>query len=479
MTTAAATGAATPDHSHRAPDEAHRGPGPSPVGLPALGAPRPVPPPDAATRTADNGLRVVAVRRPAVPLAELRLHIPCGGGPAALGATAEVLSAGLLGGTAGPPALDRTAVDDRIADAGGRLTVRVDPEGLEVSGTVLADGLDAVLGVLGRCLAAPALDPADVAAERTRLLRRIEVARGAPRHLAREALLLRAFGDHPITRETPRAELVAAVETAAVARLAAERVVPRGAVLVLVGSGDPGAVADSACAALAGWRSDHAVTRPTAPPALRTGPLTVAARPGARQAQIRLAADAPPRTDPDYEALVVANMVLGGYFSSRLVGELRQRRGWTYQAQSHLWEHAGRRASLLVEFDTDPENAAAALRATHEQLAAVAGTAPPTAEEVFAARSHAAGLTVLSLSGRRGLARLLVALDRAGLDHRWLPGHLHRLRTVDPDAVRAAARRLAPDRFTGVVAGDPAVLEPQTAGLPDGWAPDSGRSENA
>ncbi|MCH0571637.1 insulinase family protein [Streptomyces sp. MUM 136J] len=464
MTTAATSGTIPP-----APPRA--GTGRPPAGLPPLGTPLPVRPPEAVTRTAANGLRVIAVRRPAVPLAELRLHVPFDGGPAECGATAEVLAATLLGETAGPSALDRTAVDDRVADAGGRLSVRVDPEGLEVSGTALDDGLPGLLDVLGRCLAAPALDPSDVIAERARLLRRIEVARSAPRHLVREALLLRAFGDHPITRETPRADLVAAVEPGAVARLAADRVVPRGSVLAVVGSGDPEATADLVCGALAGWRAGRPATGPTAPPPLRTGPVTVVARPGARQAQIRLAADAPPRTDPGYEALVVANMVFGGFFSSRLVGELRERHGWTYQAQSRLSEHAGRRASLLVEFDTDPDTAGAALRATHEQLAAVAGAVPPTAEEVLAARSHAAGLTALSLSGRRGLARLLVALDRAGLDHHWLPGHLHRLRTVDPDAVRDAARRLAPDRFTGVVSGDPAVLEPRLAALPPGWSP--------
>ena len=40
------------------------------------------------------------------------------------------------------------------------------------------------------------------------------------------------------------------------------------------------------------------------------------------------------RTTPDYHALVAANMVLGGQFTSRLNMNLRQDKGYTYGARS-------------------------------------------------------------------------------------------------------------------------------------------------
>ncbi|MDQ3988672.1 MAG: hypothetical protein M3291_05660, partial [Actinomycetota bacterium] len=71
------------------------------IGTTAAG-PRPVPPlgrqrtpraPSTVDTTLDSGLRVIAVRRPAVPMVELRLAVPFGGTSATHAARAEVLAA--------------------------------------------------------------------------------------------------------------------------------------------------------------------------------------------------------------------------------------------------------------------------------------------------------------------------------------------------------------------------------------------------
>ncbi|MFJ9522850.1 M16 family metallopeptidase [Kitasatospora sp. NPDC101801] len=434
--------------------------------LPPLAAARPAAPLDAVTVVAENGLRVLAARSSTVPLVELRLLIPSDGGPAQLGATAELLAATLLGGTRKH---GRAALDDRLADVGAQLSARVDPERLVLSGSALADGLPRLLQVLADCLTEPAFDPQDVAEQRARLRQRIDVARRLPKNAVREALLRRCHGDHPLSRETPESGLLAAVDPDAIRQLAQQRLVPRGATLVVVGGAEPKVTADQVGAALARWRSDRTVTAPTAPDPVRGGGLDLLPRPGARQAQIRLAAPALPRSDPGYEAQLVANLVLGGYFSSRLVAELRESLGYVYHAQSTVEEHAGGSALTVLGFDTDTRTAGAALRAARHELAKIADSAPPTDAEVTAARSYAVGITALALTGQSGLAHHLLTLASAGLDHGWLPGHLHRLRAVTPDAVRAAARSFAPDRFTGVVAGDPEVLRPELESPGGGW----------
>ncbi|MFJ5230376.1 M16 family metallopeptidase [Kitasatospora sp. NPDC088391] len=446
--------------------------------LPPLAAPGPAPRPDVATLTADSGLRVVAARGGAVPLVELRLVIPFDGGPAPVGATAELLAATLLGGTR---AHGRAALDDRLAEAGAQLTARIDPERLVLSGSAPADGLPRLLDVLADSLTGPAFTAADLAEQRARLRQRIDVARRLPKNAVREALLLRCYGAHPLTRETPGSALVAAVEDAAVRELARERLVPRGATLVVVGSADPARTAELAARALAGWRSERTATAPTAPGPVRGTGLGLLPRPGARQAQVRLAAAALPRTDPGYEALLLANLVLGGYFSSRLVAELRERRGWVYHAQSTVEEHSAGDALAVIGFDTDTRTAGAALRAARDELAGIAGPHPPTDREIEDARSYAAGITAVSLSGQRGLAHFLLTLETAGLDHHWLPEHLDRLRAVGPDAVRAAAaRHFAPDRFTGVLAGDPGALTAEDlAAFPESAVPEAAVPEPA
>ncbi|MEV4613087.1 pitrilysin family protein [Kitasatospora sp. NPDC049258] len=427
--------------------------------LPPLAAPRPAAPLEVVTVLMANGLRVVAARSATVPLVELRLLVPFDGGPAPLGATAELLAATLLGGTREH---GRAALDDRLADIGAQLTARVDPERMVLAGSASADGLPRLLDVLADCLTEPAFAPQDVAEQRDRLRQRIDAARRMPKNTVREALLRRCYGDHPLSRETPESALLAPLDADAVRRLARERLVPRGATLVVVGCAEPQRTADLVCGALARWRSERTVTAAAAPAPVDGGDLDFLPRPGARQAQVRLAATALPRTDARYEALLVANLVLGGYFSSRLVAELRENLGYVYHAQSTIEERAAGSALTVIGFDTDTRTAAAALRAARDELTRIADTAPPTDEEVIAARSYAVGITALSWSGQSGLAHLLLTLASAGLDHTWLPGHLHRLRTVTPDAVRAAAaHHLAPHHFTGVLAGAPDTLLPE------------------
>ncbi|HKR49119.1 MAG TPA: insulinase family protein, partial [Pseudonocardiaceae bacterium] len=180
--------------------------GPRP--LPPLGSTRAPSALSAVDTVLDNGLRVIAVQRPAVPMVELRLEIPFGGTHRTHPARAELLADTLLLGT---PRRDRFAVDRALAVVGGDLVAGVDPERLAVRGSALATKLDVLLDVLGDALTSASYDSAEVARERARLVERLVVSRSKPRVIAREALQRRRYGNHPTTREWPEADDVAAV----------------------------------------------------------------------------------------------------------------------------------------------------------------------------------------------------------------------------------------------------------------------------
>ncbi|TNF42450.1 MAG: insulinase family protein [Cytophagales bacterium] len=61
-------------------------------------------------------------------------------------------------------------------------------------------------------------------------------------------------------------------------------------------------------------------------------------RPQAFQTSIRMGAWSIPKTHPDYFALSVFNTVLGGYFGSRLIKNIREDKGQTYGISSSLGE---------------------------------------------------------------------------------------------------------------------------------------------
>jgi zinc protease len=427
--------------------------GPRP--LPALGEQRVATALPTVDTVLSNGLRVIIVQQQAVPLVELRLRIPFAGTDALHAARAEVLAATLLTGT---DRRDRVSVDTDLALVGADLTAAVDPERLSVSGNSLASGFDTLLDVLADALTSAVYRDDEVLRERGRLVERITVARSQPGTIAREALQKHRYGDHPYTREMPDASDVATVTPEEVRELHRASVLPRGSVLVVVGDVGLDAAVRQIEEAMAGWSSEAGAAELPDLPDVVGGDLLLINRPGAVQSQLRMSAQAVTRTDPAYPALQLANLAFGGFFSSRLVENIREDKGYTYHARSML-EFTPSGATLLIDTDTASEVTAAALLEVRYELGRL-GLAPPNESEVDIVRRYAIGSLLISTSSQGGLASQLGALATLGLGMDWLAEHPQRLAEVTADEIAdAALRYFAPSRYTGVIVGDAAKLE--------------------
>jgi predicted Zn-dependent peptidase len=422
--------------------------------LPSLGEQRSATGLTSVDTVLDNGLRVIAVHQPTVPMAEVRLRIPFAGTDDKHAAIAEVLAATILTGT---QRRDRVAMDTDLALVGGELGAGVDPERLSVGGNALASGFDTLLDVLADALTGAAYRDEEVAGERARLVERIAVARSQPSMIAREALQRRRYGNHPFTRETPEAADVETVTVDEVRAMHQNSLLPKGSVLVFVGDVDPDTAIAKIGAALAGWTSDkNAVELPDLPDVAASDVLFVP-RPGAVQSQLRLSAQAVARTDPRYPALQLANLVFGGFFSSRLVENIREDKGYTYHARSSL-EFTVRGATLLIDADTASDVTAPALLEMRYELGRL-GVVPPTVDEVETVRQYAIGSLLIATASQTGLASQLAALAPLGLGADWLVEHPNRLAAVTAEEIADAALEFfSPTRFTGVVVGEPAQL---------------------
>jgi zinc protease len=178
------------------------------------------------------------------------------------------------------------------------------------------------------------------------------------------------------------------------------------------------------------------------------------------QTTLRAAAPAPARSEPDSAAFVLANLVFGGYFSSRWVANIREDKGYTYSPHAVV-EHPPAGSRLVLSADVSTPTTAAALVETWWELGRVA-TQPVGQEELDQARRYAVGSLALGTSSQAGLAGTLTQLAAAGLGVEWLREQPARLATVTVDDVLAAASRyLAPQRLTTVLVGDAEqVLEP-------------------
>jgi zinc protease len=422
--------------------------------VPPLAEPRPAPAPQVHETTLPNGLRLVVVPRPGVPLVELRLRVPFAASAprqaAVHAARTAVLTGGVLLGTA---AHDQLEIAQLLQAHGGELSVSADADRLLFSTTMLPDGLADVLGVLAELLGSATYPAGPVEAERARVGERIRIARSQPGVIARDALAARRYGAHPYAQQLPSVDLVDAVTPAALRRLHRDRVLPAGSTLVLVGEVDPLAASDVVGAALAGWVAEGKAVAAGPVPTPAPGPLELVHRPGAVQSNIRLGGPAPGRTDPELPAVRLASMVFGGYFSSRLVENIRERRGYTYSPRSGV-EHLVAGSSFTVDADVATAVTGPALLETWYELGRMALT-PVTEAELESARRYLLGSMALGTATHAGLASTLSALFGAGLSADWLADHQRALATVTVEEVTEASRRwLAPAGLTAVVVGD-------------------------
>jgi len=414
--------------------------------------------PKQAERKLTSGLTVIAIRRPAVPLVEMRLRVPFGRAPLA---RATLLSQALFSGTATMSSIDIAA---ELQAVGGGLSAGLDPDRLLVTGNSLAAGLDRMLEILAAVLTDPTYPAEEVATERDRLVDHIQVAQSQPAHLARTALLHRMYGRHPYAVQTPEPEQVKGVRPAQLRALHTDRVRPDGAVLVLVGDLNPEKAIDAAEKALGGWIGQSRDGNVPATPELEAGPLLLVDRPGAVQSSLRMALPAVSRTDPDYAPLQLANMVFGGYFSSRWVENIREDKGYTYGPHSSI-EHFVAGSALVVAAEVATEVTGPAMLETLYELGRIASL-PPGEEELEQARRYALGTLRLGMSTQAGLAGLASMYASFGLRLDYLPEHSAALAAATREQVtEAAARYLAPSQAVTVVLGDADKVETPLAAL--------------
>jgi zinc protease len=233
---------------------------------------------------------------------------------------------------------------------------------------------------------------------------------------------------------------------------------PEQSILTMVGDFDAGAVrAQKASASSNGLAPQDA--RPGGPIAHA---VTVVPRPGSVQTTLLLGGFGPLRGDADYEAAEVANAVYGGTFTSRLVQNIREDKGYTYSPGSSL---VTLRQAGLVQTRADIRNpvTGASLNEILYELNRMVTTAP-TQEELERAKRYLLGTEAVSLQSRAEAASEYSSLWLDGMDAGALAESLRKLEAIQLEEVEAAARKYFQASHMAIIAvGDEKVIHEQLA----------------
>lgn len=403
--------------------------------------------------TTSAGSRVYFVASRALPIVDVQVDFAAGSmfdppGKAGLaGLTRSLLDLG-----AGNR--DETAIAEDLADIGAHLGGGADTDRASISVRTLAaaDKRDVALDILRAAISRPLFAAAILEREQARTIAGLKEAMTRPDSIGGKAFWEALYPEHPYGRQaTP--ESVASFGRDDLVAFHARHYNAAGASITLVGDLSR-AEAERIAEALSSSLPSGAAQSLPAPPGASQQGLKAIAHP-ASQAHIMLGLPAIERGHPDFFPLLVGNYTLGGGgFVSRLMKEVRDKRGFAYSVYSYFapLKHPG---PFQIGLQTKRSQAGEAIKVAREVLAGFVANGPSD-EELTAAKANLTGSFPLRLDSNRKILDNVAVIGFYGLPLDYLDHYQQKVQAVTAADVKAAfARHIRPDALTIVtVAAD-------------------------
>ncbi|MCA0041882.1 M16 family metallopeptidase [Celeribacter litoreus] len=330
-------------------------------------------------------------------------------------------------------------------------------DSVSISTRFLTENRDEAMALLRQAIMDPRFDQQAVDRVRGQVNSIIRSEATDPGDIAADTFYNMAFGDHPYgTNSNGTLESVAGLTREDMFEAKA-RTMTRDRVLV-------GAVGDITADELAALLDDLLGDLPTGGPDLPErveptldGGITVIPY-ETPQSVVYFGHKGIARDDPDFITAYIANEIVGGQSDSRLMEEVREKRGLTYGIGAYLvpYDHA----ELIVgQFSSGNGAVSEAVQVVKDEWAKLAADGL-TEEELDKAKTYLTGAYALRFDGNGPIARILVGMQAQGLSPDYIATRNDMVNAVTLDEVNRVIRDLYdPENLTFVVVGQPEGLE--------------------
>ena len=452
-------------------DEAWRSAPPKP------GPVRPLHLPIPETATLDNGLTVILSQRTGLPVVAADLVVRTGGAanPIDKPGLASFTAAMLDEGTA-----NRTApkIADDLAQIGASLTTSSSMDASFVQGGSLKKNFTKTLDLIADVALHPTFPAEEIERQRASRLAQLLQAREDPTQLASMITSAALYGSHhpygfpgigtePSLKSLSRDDMTAFWTSG---------FVPNNAALVVAGDISMAELKPLVEKTFGGWKKGTPpATAPGAPETTRARVIVVD-KPKAPQTALRVAGLGAARSTPDFNAIEVMNMALGGLFSSRINMNLREEHGYTYGASSQF---VFRRTPgpFVIGGGVRSDVTAQSVSEIYKELRGMLGK-PLTSDELQMSKDSLARSVPANFETSDSAAGTFaeVYIYDLGLD--YFSKYSELTEAVTADQTSAAAKKyLQPDKLVVVAVGDRKTIQPALArlnlGPVEAWTPDA------
>ena len=407
--------------------------------------------------TSPGGIKAWLVEEHGIPFTALEIRFVGGTSLDRTGKRGEVnLMTALIEEGAGD--LDSQGFAAARDDLAAEFHFRSDVDGVGVSARFLTENRAAALALLQLALTKPRFDADAVERVRGQVLAGLASDTKDPDAIAGKIMRAQAYGAHPYGTVGNGTEASVAGLTAADMRAAFAGAVARDRVFV--------AAAGDITAAELGALLDQLLGDVPATGAPLPGRVEVAVKAGVAvepfpgpQSSISFFQGGMRFDDPDYFAATILNEIMGGNgFASRLMDEVREKRGLTYGVGTGLaaYDHAEMMSGGLSVANENVGQAVEVIRAVWAELAANG----VTQKELDDTKTYMTGAYPLRFDGNGTIASILVGMQVMGLPTDYPVTRNARVEAVTlADVKRVAGQLLTPDKLFFVVVGEPVGVE--------------------
>jgi zinc protease len=331
-----------------------------------------------------------------------------------------------------------------LSSSGGRdyaaLTMRVLKKDLE-------RGLDLFLEVLTQ----PVFPPGEVKREIQKTLAAIQAAEDQPEEVAEKAfqenLFLSGPYRHPVEGTKTSLPLLT---PEIVSRFYRQHYHPNGSILAVAGDITLQEIKSQFIPRLEKWPKGQ-ISGATQANVFAKGPKTVKIDRMLAQANIILGHAGVSRDNPDFYALTVMNYILGGGgFSSRLMEEIRNKKGLAYSVYSFL-DPGKLRGSFQIALQTKNVSARDAISIAREQMKRIQEE-PVAEKELEAARKYLIGSFPMRMDTQGKLVNFLLQVEYYGLGLDYPERYSQLIQGITrQDVLRVSRKYLQPENCILVV----------------------------
>ncbi len=403
-----------------------------------------------------SGAKVLFVEDHDIPMLDVAVTLQAGSGfdapgkSGVAGMTHQLLDSGSEG-------LSEDEISRGMADIGAQFGGSFDQDSSSVSLRTLSSAAerDKALDIMARVLQHPLFPQAILEREKVRLIAALKEAETKPENIAEKAFQKAVFGTHPYA-------LLGSGEVDSVEKITVQdlsdfyRTHYQAANSVVAIMGD---VTRSQAEAIAQQLTAQLPLSP-APVALPNVVMNIPAseqriRHPASQSHILIGAPGMARGDPDYFALYVGNYTLGGGgFVSRLMNEVREKRGLAYSVYSYFMP-LKQPGAFQIGLQTKKEQADEALKLVRSTLTDFIAKGP-TEKELEAAKQNIIGGFPLRIDSNRKILEYLSVIGFYDLPLTYLDDFTKNIDRVTVAQVRDAFRRhIDPQAMATVIVGAP------------------------